>query len=366
MRKKVIVITGAAGFIGSALTVALAPEYLVVAIDRRKPGGKLLTATPGVQWEQSDISDAADVKSLFHRVLAAHGRIDFVLHLAAFYHFGTAWLPAYQRTNVEGTANLVRAAIDYRARRFIFASSIAAMAPPPPGRLLTEASPTSDFIPYAKSKAIGEQIVVREAGVLPAIVARIAGVFSDWCELPPLYSLIKIWSGPQPMRRIVLGSGKTGMPFIHRKDVVRFFLRCMEMHEKLDSLEILLASQPGTVAHRQLYDRLQQIITGEVSAAPLFIKPGLARMGLFFRQALQSLLREPAFEQAWMLKYVDRPWAVDNSRTCKKLNWCCSHGLSILDRIPEILRRFADERSIWIARNNKRMQGEYDYVEDSA
>ena len=40
---------------------------------------------------------------------------------------------------------------------------------------------------------------------LPATVLRIGGAFSDWCELPPLYSLIKGWWGTSPLRRILVG-----------------------------------------------------------------------------------------------------------------------------------------------------------------
>ena len=108
MNRKVIVVTGAAGFLGSAITVDLARHYRVVALDRRKPSGDLLDSAPGAVWYQADIADPGAVASIFRRTKGSLGRIDFVLHFAAFYHFGTRWHVEYERTNVGGTRNRLR------------------------------------------------------------------------------------------------------------------------------------------------------------------------------------------------------------------------------------------------------------------
>jgi len=41
---------------------------------------------------------------------------------------------------------------------------------------------------------------------------RIGGVFSDWCELPPLYSLIRMWSRRGPIGRCIPGVAKRASP----------------------------------------------------------------------------------------------------------------------------------------------------------
>ena len=73
-------------------------------------------------------------------------------------------------------------------------------------------------------------MLAKQADALPGIVLRVAGAFSDWCELPPLYSLIKRWSGRGPSSRLVPGRGSSGFPYIHRDDVVRSVIRCVECH----------------------------------------------------------------------------------------------------------------------------------------
>lgn len=167
----------------------------MVAIDRRTPTDAVFAAAEDTSWHQVDISDGGAVASVFQRARRSFGRLDAVIHFAAFYHFGTNWQREYEATNVQGTSHVVQAAARHGARQVIFASSIAAMPPPPPGKVLTERTPTADYIPYAKSKSMGERIVREASDRVPAAVLRIGGAFSDWCELPPLASLIELWVG---------------------------------------------------------------------------------------------------------------------------------------------------------------------------
>ena len=253
MKRNVIMITGAAGFLGSALALDLSRDHQIIGVDRRRPTEDLLRDTPGVWWRQTDISDQNAVAALFHEVGTELGRIDFVIHFAVYCDFATRWHGAYEKTNVVGTANVLHYARQMRVKRLLFASSIAALAPPAAGVCLTEKSPLSDYIPYARSKLIGEEIVLEDTRQLPVIVLRLAGVFSDWCELPPLSSLLKTWTGGFPLNRILAGKGLSGIPYIHRADVLQFIRRCLDRHEQLDPAEIFLVSQDGQMAVMQQF-----------------------------------------------------------------------------------------------------------------
>ncbi len=367
MSQNVILITGAAGFLGSAITIELSREHAVIAVDAREPSEALRRAAPGVVWQRLDIADSGSVGALFRSVRGDHGRLDFLIHLAAFYHFGSDWLPEYERTNVRGTANVLRAARDASAQRVIFASSVAATEPPLSGQLLTERTPTSAFIPYARSKKLGEEMIAKEAGALPGIVLRVAGAFSDWCELPPLYSLIKLWSGWGPSSRFVPGHGNSGFPYIHRDDVARSVKRCIECHSTLAPFEVLLASPSGAVSHNEVFAAVKlaglagRVAAGRPPPAPILIPPRLARLGLSLRTALGRLVRRTSYEQPWMLDFVDRPWATNASDTESRLAWSCTPGMGILDRLPQILERFRADRRTWELRNRCRNEGRYDY-----
>ncbi len=361
MNRQVIVITGAAGFLGSATTVDLARDHRVVALDRRTPSRALLAAAPDATWWRVDIADAAALASIFERTRETLGRIDFVVHFAAYYHFGTARHREYDRTNIRGTDHVLQAARKHGVRRVIFASSIAATLPPAPNEVLTERTATAGYIPYAATKSVGEMLVREAAEHVPGIVLRFGGVFSDWCELPPLYALIRLWAGRSPLRCVVVGQGATGMPFVHRRDVARIVRCCLDCHARLARFEVFLACQQGAVAHRQLFSRIRQLDRRAPARKPMHLSPRAAKLGLYAQYAAGCCIGRLPFERPWMLDYADRPWVADITYTQRKLGWQCADGMGVLDRLPIILDHFWRDRRIWERRNRLRNRRQYAY-----
>jgi len=333
----------------------------VIAVDRREPSEALRSAAPGVTWERVDIAVREEFVSVLQRARAVHGRIDFLVHFAAFYDPSPDWLPEYERTNITGTSNVITAAADAGVGRVLFASSMVAMAPAPKGEVLTERSPTWELIPYAKSKAIGEEMVAAAAPELPATILRIGGVFSDWCELPPLWSLIRLWARKGLLGRVIPGRGETGFPYLHRSDLVALVRRGIERDGELAGLEFFLASQPDVVLHNDLFPVIRRTVAGTGNPKPIFVPRRLAKAGLYLQCAAGALCGRRPFEHPWMLDLVDRPWVVDNSHTREKLGWDCAPGMDILDRLPLILERFHADRQTWEKRNAARNEGDYAY-----
>lgn len=114
MRRHILV-TGASGFVGSALIAAAPGRHLRRAL--RQPA---LQALPG-DAIVGDIGQATDWKTALEGV-------DCVVHLAARTHMhgkeDTETLAMYRNVNVEGTRRLARQAADSGVRRFVFLSSI--------------------------------------------------------------------------------------------------------------------------------------------------------------------------------------------------------------------------------------------------
>jgi dTDP-glucose 4,6-dehydratase len=108
-----ILITGGAGFIGSAVVRrAIADGHQVVNLDKLTYSANLenvasVSDSPGYAFEQADICDEAAVKSIF-----ARHKPDAVMHLAAESHNDRAIEGPldFVRTNVMGTAVLLEAA----------------------------------------------------------------------------------------------------------------------------------------------------------------------------------------------------------------------------------------------------------------
>jgi len=363
MQHHTIIVTGAAGFLGSALTVDLSKDNSIIAIDRRKPADSLLDAAPQVEWHRLDISDKESLTDVFESTRRRYGRIDFVVHLAAFYHFDLDWHPEYERTNVGGTANVVQLAIESDGPRLIFASSMVAMCPSPPGTMLDERSPTADVIPYGTSKAMSEKTIAEASDRLPSIVLRIGGVFSDWCELPPLCSLIKLWGVRAPLSRIIVGRGESGMPYLHRVDWVRLVRSCIERHRSIKPHEVFLASQHGAVSHMELFLALRRMQGGRVKR-PFHVSPAVARIAVQIKTAFGRVTGKMPYERPWMLDYVDRPWVADTTGTRNRLGWDCSQGMQIRERLPVMQEHFKLNRPLWEQRNRMRAMGQYSYAPD--
>lgn len=121
MMKTHILVTGAGGFVGTALLGRLRsePQFSVRAAVRSLSGHE---GPAGIDWiETGDLAAAADWQ-------AALQDIDVIVHLAARVHVmrdsAADPLAAFRRVNVEGTLNLARQALAAGVKRFIFISSI--------------------------------------------------------------------------------------------------------------------------------------------------------------------------------------------------------------------------------------------------
>jgi nucleoside-diphosphate-sugar epimerase len=361
MTKPVVLITGASGFLGSAVCVDLARNFTVIAIDLREPSDLLRKAAPQVSWHILDISDIQSVSEVFAQVKSDFGQIDFVIHLAAYYDFGKDWVGEYQSTNITGTANILNASRYEAVKRLIFASSIAAMEPPTDDSSLNEKSPTSEYIPYARSKSLGEKLIIETSGHVPFTILRIAGVFSDWCELPPLYGLIKLWTSVFPFGCIVPGRGESGIPYIHLNDFVSLIRQCVSLDRKIGPSNIFLASPQGAVLHRQLFPVIRSESRYPSSIKPIHITQKIAKTGLQFRHALGRVTGHTPYEQPWMLDYVDKSWATDTALTRGILNWDCTPDQGILQKIPIIMSNLRKDPTGWESRNKSRNQRSFVY-----
>ncbi len=245
-----LILTGASGFVGRNFIKAAAGKFRLFCIARRSMEEAGVQPEPNLRWLQVDIADRVKVLGLAER-LQGHGGVDFVLSLAGHYDFTNQEHPEYTRTNIQGTRNLLDLARELEVKRFLFASSQAAC---PFGTVVTEQTPPDADIPYARSKRAGEELLNTYSQWFPCAIIRIAAVFSDWCEYPPLYTMLNNWlSGKFFESRILAGQGQSAIPYIHVQDLAQFFLRVIARSPELDRLCVFNAGPDGAVSHLELY-----------------------------------------------------------------------------------------------------------------
>ncbi|GHU26877.1 UDP-glucose 4-epimerase [Betaproteobacteria bacterium] len=164
-----ILVTGAAGFVGRALTARLARQFRVRA------------ATHAAMFEWS----GSNVETVHGKALSptedwsgALSGISTMLHCAARVHMmresDSEILAAYRKINVEGTLNLARQAVAAGVRRFIFLSSIKVNGECTlPGQPFTADQAPAPSDPYGISKMEAEQglrVLARDSGLEVVIV----------------------------------------------------------------------------------------------------------------------------------------------------------------------------------------------------
>jgi nucleoside-diphosphate-sugar epimerase len=174
-----ILITGTSGFIGKALAADLAADHDIVCMSR-KPCGLDVPEVVGV------FSDFEDLRKLDQYP------IDAVVHLAAV--TGGCREGDGIAVNVEGTRRLMRYLMDRGCRKFVMASSIAAVgfqhvAFRPLALPMPDEHPCLDRDGYGLSKFLMEEVTryyQRQQPQLDVINLRLASIFPDERAIPLL------------------------------------------------------------------------------------------------------------------------------------------------------------------------------------
>lgn len=161
-----VLVTGAAGFIGSNLVHYIAeqrPTWRVTALDALTYAGNLkniksLVESDGnVSFVRTNITDRAAVESVFDE-----GAFDLVFHLAAESHVDRSILSSeeFVTTNIYGTQVLVDVARSRNVERFVHISTDEVYGSLGPSGAFVETTPLDPTSPYAASKAASDLMVL--------------------------------------------------------------------------------------------------------------------------------------------------------------------------------------------------------------
>jgi dihydroflavonol-4-reductase len=148
-------VTGATGFVGSAVARALYQAgWQVRALARSGSDRRNLRRLP-IELATGDLNDAASLDEALRGCEA-------LFHVAADYRIGVTDPERLYRTNVEGTRNVLDAARRAGVARIVHTSSVATVGLPPDGSPGTEGTPVAlaDMIGhYKRSKFLAEELV---------------------------------------------------------------------------------------------------------------------------------------------------------------------------------------------------------------
>src|SRR5277367_4118666 len=272
---KKYVVTGGAGFIGSALVRGLLAKNdgRVVIVDNFLTGraDNLTEVRDSVDLKEIDIRDFAALAPVFRDA-------DTVFHEAAIPSVPRSIkepVPSHQ-VNIDGTFNVLRAAAENGVRRLVYAASSSAYGD-------TEVLPKEESMlprpksPYALQKLTGEYYasVFASCYGLEAVSLRYFNVYGPRQDPSSPYSGIlsifmkSILTGEAPT---IFGDGEQSRDFTFVEDVVALNLKAA--HADGVSGKVFNAGNGGRITLNQAWDLVQKIEGKSLSA-----KYGLPRAG---------------------------------------------------------------------------------------
>lgn len=152
--QKTILITGGAGYIGSAISHLFHTQgYNIIIIDDLIYDQKL--NQPWAHIIKSDFSDKKTIAEIF-----TNHKIDCVIHCAAFIEVGKSIIDpaAFYKNNVAKTITLLDAMRLHSVKKIIFSSSCAVYGLPK-YLPMDEKHPKDPLSPYGKTKLMVEEII---------------------------------------------------------------------------------------------------------------------------------------------------------------------------------------------------------------
>ena len=231
MRASKTIITGGAGFIGSNLADHLIKiGHKVIVLDNFVSGKKSNLShhkKNDLKIIKIDISKSKKLDKYFKGV-------DYIFHLAARAQI----IPSiknpkkYFNNNVLGTLNVVKAAKKAKIKKLIYAASSSCYGTP--NKIPTSEIDKIDLKhPYALTKYMGEEIVMRYASIynMPNISFRFFNVYGPRLTISGQYSAVignflSQRKNKKPLT--IVGDGKQTRDFIHVDDLANAFIKAIK------------------------------------------------------------------------------------------------------------------------------------------
>ncbi len=304
-----IFITGATGFIGSRLVKRLAQtKHEMICLARESSDVQFLIEA-GVTVFIGDVTDKASL-------LQGMEGCDWVVNLANFYEFWTPDRRLYHDVNVEGTRNVMEAALAKKVSKVLHVSTAAifgnAVWP------VTEASEMGArcFGEYARTKREGDLIAweLFEKKGLPLVVVYPGAVLGPNDPKATGRYIRNVLQRKMPVQVL----RKSMFPFVHVRDVAEAIVRGLEKEGNIGE-KYLIVSENLTFG--DINEALADI--SGVKLPKLKLPDAMTMLGAYFMTGLANLFKKPPFldmavDQMCLMKHGMQ---ADGSKAARELGF---------------------------------------------
>jgi nucleoside-diphosphate-sugar epimerase len=231
-----VVVTGAAGFIGTHLVRRLAElGHSVVSVVRRPEQAAAMALDGNSRPQIADVSQSDSLKSVFRGA-------EVVYHLAGRIHARS--LSEFRAVNAAGVRNVVFHCAEMESPpRIVLVSSLAAAGPSERGRPRRETDPAAPVSHYGESKLEGERIAHEWAKEVPISIVRPPFVFGGGDRVSlPLFRLVCRWGAV-----IVLRGHDLELSLIHVDDFIEALLAVARVGRRIEPCDRVDACETKSV-----------------------------------------------------------------------------------------------------------------------
>jgi nucleoside-diphosphate-sugar epimerase len=306
-----VLVTGATGFIGTQLVRHLVAQGRVVHALCRDSSNAQPIAARHVQLFRGDVRDQ---ESVSHAMRGC----DQVFHLAACTRNWTRDPAVFARTNIDGTRNILEAALRLQASRVVFTSTALTLGPSN-GTVVDEnvRRSTPCFTDYERSKVAAEEVVTRYAQQgLDVVTTQPTRVYGPGLltESNSVTRIIRLYL--QGRWRTVVNHGRGVANYVFVGDVVQGLLLAADTGRSGE--RYVLGGE--NVSYRTLFDLVARI---SGSRRRLLHVPGTIAVAGSRLEELRARYtgHYPLVSPGWMRSFlVD--WAVSCAKAETELGYC--------------------------------------------
>lgn len=288
-----IALTGATGFIGTALARQLAAAGCKIQALIRPASTHKRPAGVAVRWINGDLEDMESLRRLVEGV-------DAVIHCAGAVRGATR--EQFNRVNSDGVARLVQATMaQHPVPRFLLISSLAAREP--------------QLSHYAASKRQGEKVLEEKSDQLSWSIFRPCAVYGPGDrEMLPVFRWIAKGIAP------ILGDGNGRFSLLYVKDLAEAVVRWSDHNWCQSGTYGLHDGHPGGYSWHDVIDTVKQLGSKSVFCLkiPLVMVRLVAAFNLF---AARAFGYAPMLTPGKVRELSHSDWVCDNAALNRATGW---------------------------------------------
>ena len=300
-----ILVTGASGFIGTAVLARLARNgHRLTALSRQPQGG-----IPGVNWEVVHL-DREDLPPPTEKV-------DAVVHCAGVAHSRSPSRAAVQALNVGGTAKVLRFASKAEVRRVVLLSSVLVQGAAGDRSIVDEDSSPSPRGVYGRSKAEAERLLREWTDEKPrreAVAFRLPLVYGQGVRGNLAAWIRAIARG----RYWMIGDGTALRTLLARENLVDAIAKLLETGS-VPGFRAYLLGDARDYSIQELYETIAIACGRQPVERSIPMPP--ARTAARLGDGIELVVRRPLFFSSASLQRLTRPARYSSERFRSAYGW---------------------------------------------